>query len=164
MANRLANLSKPGRFDTFDTDLCACVCVCILRALPVSHYRKDAVKGPWQFKQVAHYNARSVSFALPHVMTGSFSAAGQNKHCPRTESWKISPPPRWSTDDPLPSTVEPKQPPDSATVLWFLIKIIAEASATNEAYFSCKWLCFRETPDLFCIWIGSYPNVLLSAR
>lgn len=27
MANRLANLSKPERFDSFDTDLCLCMCV-----------------------------------------------------------------------------------------------------------------------------------------
>ena len=93
MVNRLANLSKPERFDSFDTDLRVCVCVCeymrvhacVLRARPVSHYRKDTVEGPQQFKQGAHCNARSASFALWHVMTDSFSALSQSKHCPHTE-------------------------------------------------------------------------------
>lgn len=84
MVSRLANLSKPERFDSFDTDLCVClclcVCVCIPRAQPVSHYRNDTVKGPLLFKQVACYNAGSAGSALRHVVTDSFSAVGQNKH------------------------------------------------------------------------------------
>lgn len=59
--NRLANMSKPEHVDSSDTDVCACESE---GPLSVSDYRKGAVKGPQQFEQVAHYNARSASFAL----------------------------------------------------------------------------------------------------
>lgn len=122
MANRLANLSKPGFFDSFDTDLrvcecaSACVCVCV-RALPVSRYRKDTVEGPLQFKQVARYNARSAASALWHVMTEGFSAASQSRY--HAERRQASPPWRWPTDETRRSHPNPKPPPASATVCVF---------------------------------------------
>lgn len=121
MANRLANLSKPELFDSFDTDLCVyvCMCVCILRVLPVSHYRKDTVMGPQQFKQGPHYNARSVSFALWHVMTDSFSAPSQSKQRAHTEKLKGFTPSR--AIHRLPATLHSEQRPDTTAALWFLI-------------------------------------------
>lgn len=80
MVNRLAL-----RFDGFDADARVCVCMSE-RPRAVSRYRKSTVEGgPGQFRQVAHYNARSTSLALWHVMTDGFSAASQNKQCPHTQ-------------------------------------------------------------------------------
>lgn len=70
MAGRLAHLSQTCRFDTFDTDgvyVCVFVSVCVcarVRVYPggprVCHVTgRVQLRGPQQFEQVAHHNARS---------------------------------------------------------------------------------------------------------
>lgn len=150
MVNRLANFSKPGRFDSFDTDLCVyiCVCVracvCILKALPVSRYRKNTVKGPRQFRQVAHYNAKEREFCTL-TRNDRWFQCSEPKQTVSTlaENTEISPPPGRSTDDTLPSTAKPKRPPDSATVLSFF---------KTKNLNNLGWVCWNESYFFTMTW------------